>query len=197
MYGVHKKGKNSGFKRGEGITAGGGGKGAPLFSRPKGQSKGKTPGGARVVRRQKLEAKNHSHDRSGANQHQARGTEKVEPQRRSEADQEAAAVTPTSAAGEGGGGGGDEGSGPGAKGAPLPVKGAAAAGWAGGDEDVSGTVIGSPEGTKGKLAFGAPGLKSAGGDASDGLGAAIAIGVAALLAALVGVGWEQRRGRLA
>ena len=32
-------------------------------------------------------------------------------------------------------------------------------------EEVSGTVIGSPEGTGGKLAFGAPGLKSAGGGA--------------------------------
>jgi prenyltransferase beta subunit len=193
--GVHKKGKNSGFKRGEGITAGGGGKGAPLFSRPKGQSKGKTPGGARVVRRQKLEAKDHSHNRRGANQHQARGTERVEPQQRSEADQEVAAVTPTFAGGKGGGGG-DEGSGPGAKGAPLPVKGAASAGPTGGDEEVSGTLLGSPEGTKGKLAFGAPGLKSAGGEGS-GLGAAIAIGVAALLAAAVGAGWEQRRGRLA
>ena len=58
-------------------------------------------------------------------------------------------------------------------------------------------MIGSPEGSGGKLAFGAPGLKSAGGDASDGLAAAIAIGVAALLAAAVGAGWEQRRGRLA
>jgi hypothetical protein len=192
--GVHKKGKNSGFKRGEGISAGGGGNGAPLFSRPKGQSKGKTPGGARVVRRQKREATDHSHDRRGANQHQARGTERVEPRRRPEADQEVAAVTPTLAGGGRGGGGGDEGSGPGAKGAPLPVKGAATAGSAGNGEEVSGTVIGSPEGTKGKLAFGAPGLKSAGGEGS-GLGAAIAIGAAALLAAAVGVGWEQLRGR--
>ena len=178
------------------MIAGGGGDGAPLFSRPKPQSKGKTPGGARVVRRQKLEPKDHSHNRRGANQHQARGTERVEPQSRAEADQEAAAVTPTLATGGEGGGGGDEGSGPGAKGAPLPVKGAATADPAG-HEEVSGTVIGSPEGTGGKLAFGAPGLKSAGGDASGGLGAAIAIGVAALLAAGIGVGWEQRRGRLA
>ena len=58
-------------------------------------------------------------------------------------------------------------------------------------------MIGSPEAARGKLAFGAPGLKSAGGTASDGLGAAIAIGVAALLAACLGAGLEQRRGRLA
>jgi Squalene-hopene cyclase C-terminal domain/Prenyltransferase and squalene oxidase repeat len=182
-----------GVVQGEGVDAGGGGDGAPLFSRPKPQSKGKTPGGARVVRRQKLEALDHSHSRRGANQHQPRGIEKVEPRERSEADQEVAAVNATPA----GGGGGDEGSGPGVKGAPIPVKGAAKGDPGGGHEEVSGTVIGSPEGTAGKLAFGAPGLKSAGGGASDGLGAAVAIGVAALLAAGLGAGWEQRRGRLA
>src|ERR1700761_5694667 len=104
----------AGFKQGEGVDAGGGGNGAPLFGRPKPQSKGRTPGGARVVRRQKLEALDHSRNRRGANQHQPRGTEKVEPRERSEADQEAAAVSPT-AAGGGEGGGGDEGSGSGAK----------------------------------------------------------------------------------
>ncbi|HJZ37117.1 MAG TPA: prenyltransferase/squalene oxidase repeat-containing protein [Solirubrobacterales bacterium] len=185
------------FKQGEGVIAGGGGDGAPPFSRPKPQSKGKTPGGARVVHRQKHEPKDHSRNRRGANQHQARGTERVEPQIRAEADQEAATVTPTPATDGEYGGGGDEGSGPGAKGAPLPVDGAAKGDPGGGHEEVSGTVIGSPDGTGGKLAFGAPGLKSAGGGASDGLGAAIAIGVAALLAAGLGVGLEQRRGRIA
>jgi hypothetical protein len=183
--------------QGEGVNAGGGGNGAPLFSRPKPQSKGKTPGGARVVRRQKLEALDHSHNRRGANQHPPRGIENVEPRERSEADQEVAAVSATAAGGGEGGGGGDEGSGPGAKGAPIPVRGAAAADLTASDEEISGTVIGSPEGAHGKLAFGAPGLKSAGGGASDGLGDAIAIGVAALLAAGLGAGLEQRRGRLA
>jgi prenyltransferase beta subunit len=186
-----------GFVQGEGVNAGGGGDGAPLFSRPKPQSKGKTPGGARVVRRQRAKARDHSHNRRGANQHQPRGTEKVEPPERSEADQEVAAVSATAPTGGEGGGGGDEGSGPGAKGAPLPVKGAATTDPTASHEEVSGTVIGSPEGTHGKLAFGAPGLKSAGGGASDGLGAAIAIGVAVLLGAGLGAGLEQRRGRLA
>jgi prenyltransferase beta subunit len=186
----------AGFKQGEGVDAGGGGNGAPLFSRPKPQSKGKTPGGARVVRRQQVKARDHSHNRRGANQHQPRGIEKVEPRERSEADQEAAAVTPTFAGGEGGGGG-DEGSGPGARGAPLPVKGAPREAATTSGEEVSGTVIGSPEGTGGKLAFGAPGLKSAGAGASAGLGVAIAIGVATLLAAAFGVGLERHRGRLA
>jgi hypothetical protein len=191
--------RGGGFKRGEGVIAGGGGDGAPLFSRPKPQSKGKTPGGARVVRRQKLEANDHSHNRRGANQHQARGTERFEPLSRSEADQEAPSVSSTAATGGGvgAGGGGNEGSGPGDRGAPIPVEGTPRDAPTTSGEEVDGTVIGSPEGMKGKLAFGAPGLKSAGGDASDGLGAAIAIGVAALLAAGLGAGWEHRRGRLA
>jgi hypothetical protein len=191
------------FKRGEGVIAGGGGDGAPLFSRPKPQSKSETPGGARVVRRQGVEAKDHSQDRRGANVHQARGTERVEPRLPSEADQEAAAVSSTATTSDGGGerssgaggGGGDDGSGAGERGAPVPVEGSPREGSTANRDEVSGTVIGSPEGTKGKLAFGAPGLKS--GGAPSGSGAAAAIAIAALLAACVGVGWEQRCGRLA
>lgn len=198
---TNSDGGGGGFQQGEGVIAGGGGDGAPLFSRPKPQSKGKTPGGARVVRRQKLEAKDHSQDRRGANVHQARGTERFEPLMAREADQDAPSVSSTattsSEGGSGaGGGGGDEGSGPGERGAPLPVEGAPLEAATTSGEEVSGTVIGSPEGAKGKLAFGAPGLKGAGGGGS-GLGAAIAIGVAVLLAAAIGAGWEQRRGRLA
>jgi hypothetical protein len=46
-----------------GVIAGGGGRGAPLFSRPKPQSKGRTPGGARQVRHR--EAVDHSATRRG------------------------------------------------------------------------------------------------------------------------------------
>ena len=54
-------------------------------------------------------------------------------------------------------------------------------------EEVSGVVIGSPDGNeKGKLAFGAPGLRSAGAGATVRPWTAIAIGAAALLAALRG-----------
>ena len=42
-------GQGEGTQSGEGVIAGGGGRGAPLFSRPKPQSQGKTPGGARIV----------------------------------------------------------------------------------------------------------------------------------------------------
>jgi hypothetical protein len=59
---------------------------------------------------------------------------------------------------------------------------------------VSGVVIGSPDGTEGKLAFGAPGLRSAGAGSGSGLGTAIAIGIAALLAASLGVAWERHKG---
>jgi hypothetical protein len=199
---TNSSGGGGGFQQGEGVIAGGGGDGAPLFSRPKPQSKGKTPGGARVVRRQKLKAKDHSQDRRGANVHQARGTERFEPLMARQTDQGAPSVSSTATTGGEGkrgsdGGGGDDGNGPGERGAPLPVERAPREATATGGEQVSGTVIGSPDGTKGKLAFGAPGLKGAGGGASDGLGAAIAIGVATFLAAAIGAGWEQRHGRLA
>jgi Prenyltransferase and squalene oxidase repeat len=175
----------------EGVLAGGGGAGAPAFSRPQAQSKGKTPGGARIVRGQGLRVRDHSDRRRGANLHQARGTEKSEPQRDAEADQEAGAVSTTAMAA-----------------APKPPRGGAADGGekgkrqgdaTTGGEEVSGALIGSPAGADGRgaLAFGAPGLRSAAAGGGDGLGAAIAIGVAALLAAGLGAGLERRRGTLA
>lgn len=208
----------------EGVTAGGGGNGAPLFSRPKPQSKGQTPGGARIVRGEGLRARDHSKTRRGANQHQARGTEKTESTHTPEADQETGSVsheaqtasaaipsasTATQASGGSDHGGnrpdgshriqaprmgdvGGEGTGPNTS---LPVGDSSRRGTTTGEE-VSGVVIGSPEGGHGKVAFGAPGLRSANA-ASDGLGTAIGIGVAALLAAGFGIGWERRRGRLA
>jgi prenyltransferase beta subunit len=189
----------------EGVLDNGGGHGAPAFSRPKAQSKGKTPGGARVVHGQGLKAQDHSGRRRGANLHQARGTEKAEPATASAADQEVESVSATaSAAGAAkppSGGAGDDGidgKGSGARGAPLPVQGSPQSEASASGEEVSGQVIGSPEGTGDKLAFGAPGLRSAGdGGGGSGLDTAIAIGIAALLAAGLGVGLEHRRGALA
>ena len=184
------------------MIAGGGGDGAPLFSRPKPQSKGKTPGGARVVRRQKLEARDRSAaSGAAANHHQARGTETVEPaarrakptrrRRQRELDRDDRRRT--------GGGGGGAKVPAGRPRGPWPGRGRADAGS--GDasrEEVSGTVIGSPEGRKGELAFGAPGLKQRRRRGRRRrLGAAIAIGVAALLAAGARRRRQQRRGRLA
>lgn len=178
----------------EGVLAGGGGAGAPAFSRPQAQSKGKTPGGARIVRGQGLRARDHSDRRRGANLHQARGTEKSEPRSGAEADQEAGAVDADASTAA-------------AVAAPKPPSGGAVDGREKGKrqgdamtggEEVSGALVGSPAGTDGRaaLAFGAPGLRSASAGGGEGLGPAIAIGVAALLAAGLGLGLERRRGTL-
>ncbi|HVX34246.1 MAG TPA: prenyltransferase/squalene oxidase repeat-containing protein, partial [Solirubrobacterales bacterium] len=76
----------------EGVIAGGGGGGAPAFSRPKAQSVGKTPGGARLVHGSALGARDRSRSRRGPNAAQPRGAETTEPRRPSEADPEAPAV---------------------------------------------------------------------------------------------------------
>jgi prenyltransferase beta subunit len=191
----------------EGVIAGGGGHHAPAFSRPKAGSKGETPGGARVVDGESLEAEhkakpvNHSpHRRRGANLEQARGTESVEPRSPEEADQEVEEVSAGAAGPAEGssGGGGDEGHGPGAKGAPIAAANPPRAASGSDGDEVSGVVIGAPEGDeRGKHAFGAPGLRSAGAGSADEAWTALAIAAAAALAALIGAGWEQRRGRLA
>jgi hypothetical protein len=194
----------------EGVIAGGGGNGAPNFSRPKAGSKGKTPGGARIVRGEGLRARDHSTIRRGANQHQANGTETAEPSSAAAADQEVAAVSAgtrlAASAAETGARTDPAASeaaasttGAGRK--PPPESGTSTAGTRRGPrtasgEKVSGALIGTPDSrARGKLAYGAPGLRSGGED--DGAGPALAIGAAALLAALLGIGWERRRGTFA
>jgi hypothetical protein len=173
-----------------GVGAGGGGNGAPDFSSPQPESKGRTPRGARIKHHQKGETASvadHSRTRRGENLHQAQGTETQEPQRESEADQEVehvrAGATPSTNDGEAGGDG-DGGKGPGERGTPLPATRAERAVATTSGEEVSGVVIGSPEGQKGKLAFGAPGLRSAarGGTEDPWVPLAIAAGAAVLLA---------------
>jgi prenyltransferase beta subunit len=187
----------------EGVVAGGGGDGAPAFSRPKAKSKGRTPGGARLVRAQGLRAKDHSDRRRGANVNQARGTETVEPGSAAEADQEVEEVAPGPAGTSDGGSRGAGGEGPehdrsGDGGAPGALGDPPRTASPSGGEEVSGVVIGSPDGDeRGKLAFGAPGLRGAGAGAGAEPWTAIAIGAAALLAAALGFGWERRRGAVA
>jgi prenyltransferase beta subunit len=184
----------------EGVISGGGGHGAPAFSRPKAQSKGKTPGGARLVRGQSIHSRDHSRSRRGENEGQPRGAETAEAQRLSETDQEAPSVSHESTEGGAAGGGGDDGDrggGPGAKGAPIEAERAKSATRTTTGEEVSGVVIGSPDGEEGTLAFGAPGLRTAGGGSAGSEWAAIAIAIAAALAALGGVVWERRRGAVA
>jgi prenyltransferase beta subunit len=86
-------GQGEGSQSGSGVIAGGGGRGAPLFSRPKPQSKGKTPGGARVIRNENAGVTNHSETRRGSNAKQPTWTQSSEPTRL--------------AGGAGGGAGGD------------------------------------------------------------------------------------------
>ncbi|MET0558855.1 MAG: prenyltransferase/squalene oxidase repeat-containing protein [Solirubrobacterales bacterium] len=75
-------GEGGGSQSGSGVIAGGGGDGAPLFSRPQPQSKGRTPGGARLVRNKGLRPVDRSETRRGANVEQPRGSETAEPKGR-------------------------------------------------------------------------------------------------------------------
>lgn len=174
-----KSGQGEGTQSGKGVIAGGGSAGAPLFSRPKPQSKGKTPGGARAVHAEPA-ARDHSRTRRGENAVQSTATVSAEP--RNESDRESAA-----GGGAASGPGGSSGSG-GAGAAATPsraVKERAA-------QEVSGTLVGASVGS-GPGAFGAPGLHSSGADPGGDSWAAAAIAAAAMLCALVGSGLELRR----
>jgi Squalene-hopene cyclase C-terminal domain len=159
-------GEGEGNQSGKGVIAGGGGGGAPLFSRPRPQSKGKTPGGARTIGNEGVRVVNHSETRRGPNARQSDVTQIRE--------------ATESAARSGGGASGSSTAGGGRA--------------SGAGREVSGTVIGSVGSTRpGKLAFGAPGLHGAGVD-RDGEGlVAAGIGALSLLLALGGAGWERRR----
>jgi hypothetical protein len=159
-------GQGEGTQSGKGVIAGGGSAGAPLFSRPKPQSKGKTPGGARVVHAEPT-ARDHSGTSRGENAIQSAATVGVEPKRESDREPgaggsgQAGAVVPSGQA---------TGEGPG--------------------REVSGTLVGAGGGPG---AFGAPGLHSAGVDSGGASLPAAAIAAAALLCALAGSGLELRR----
>jgi hypothetical protein len=185
----------------DGVGAGGGGKGARDFSRPQPGSKGKTPGGARVVHpKSSQKARGHSQSRRGANQHQARGTETAEPQSESEDDQEVAAVSGAGAAtgqsGAGGGGDGGHGTASGHRGSPVPAEDARQTSRTASGREVSGAVIGSSADDRGKVAFGAPGLRSAGrSGGGEEPWVPLAIGAAALVLLALAARLELR-GRL-
>lgn len=154
---------------GEGVIAGGGGNGAPLFSRPRPGSRGRTPGGVRVVGSGRA-ARDRASSRHGRNVKQPGGTVRSEPR-----------------AGAGGhSAGGDSGG--------RPPGGSGHASPGGGDEqgrEVRGELIGSAESSRAG-AFGAPGLHSAGGEEGEGW-LALGIAAGAALSALGGAGWEWRR----
>jgi prenyltransferase beta subunit len=168
-------GEGEGTQSGSGVIAGGGGKGAPLFSRPKPQSKGETPGGARLIHNENKHSVNHSKTARGSNAKQSSVTAAAEPSRKDES-------TSGSPTGSTGGSGG-------------------AKGRSGGEErghEVTGTLVGASAGSpeQGALAFGAPGLHSAGADPTGTPWAAFAIAAAALLLGLAGSQLERRRGEV-
>jgi prenyltransferase beta subunit len=151
-----------------GVLAGGGGRRAPLFSRPKPQSQGKTPGGVRQIRRVRRAA-DHSRTRRGENAEQPTATATSEPVRKR------AEAPPASRAGSGGGGG-------------EPSSGGEGGGDAGAGE-VTGTLVGG-----GLAGFGAPGLHGAGAGSGGAPWTAPAIVAAALLCGFGGAQLERRRG---
>jgi prenyltransferase beta subunit len=166
-------GQGEGSQAGNGTIAGGGGRGAPLFSRPKPQSRGKTPGGVRVLHSRPPRARNRSATRRGENPEQSTGTVAHEAGRRDvhrrRADRN------RSAGGSGGVG--------------APATAGDAAGRQGGGEEVTGMLVGS-----GAPGFGAPGLHSAGIDGDGMPWPALAIAAAAVLCALGGSQLERRGG---
>ncbi len=162
---------------GEGVIAGGGGRGAPLFSRPKPQSRGRTPGGTRVLRSR--DPVDHSSTRRGANRVQSTATVELEAPGAEGTEAPAGARAPAAAAA-----GGESESAAGAgSGAGSRSKGSAGAG-----EEVTGVLVGD----RGGSAIGAPGLR--GGAAEDqGPWVALGIGAVALLIGLAGAAAERRR----
>jgi prenyltransferase beta subunit len=171
-------GQGEGTQSAKGVIAGGGSAGAPLFSRPKPQSKGKTPGGARIVHKEPA-TRDYSRTRRGENATQPAATVSAEPGSDSER-------TPSAGGASGAGPGGSGGSG-GAE-AVTPTQ----AANEGVDREVSGTLVAANAGS-GPGAFGAPGLHSSGTDPGGASWAAAVIAAAALLSALVGSGLEFRR----
>jgi prenyltransferase beta subunit len=198
-------GQGGGVQSGDGVIAGGGGKGAPLFGRPKPQSKGKTPGGVRQIRPSR-HAANHSRTRRGEHTKQPTGTATDEPRREYGAAGGAADSTGSGsgASSQGsasasasrtapGAGSGESGS---ATASTLSAGGKQGKGGKG--RPVTGTLVGASTGSprEGALAFGAPGLHSAGIGSSGTPWLAIAIAAAALLLGLAGSQLERRRGEV-
>lgn len=186
-------GEGEGSQSGDGVIAAGGGRGAPLFSRPKPQSRGRTPGGARVLRNRDVRVRNHSDTRRGEDAEQPTATQRAEASTAPE-DPAAGASEPPASLGGTDDADADQGGGSGSGAASLrALPGAGRSGRSGdGDgREVTGALLGSPG--SGELAFGAPGLHGAGFDGDEEWSVAIGIAAAALLLALGGAGLEHRR----
>lgn len=193
-----KPGEGEGAQAGGGVIAGGGGRGAPVFSRPQPQSRGRTPGGARAIGN-KSKARNQSETRRGGADEQPRGTQTAEAG--SAAEDARARETAESGSGQGnatgiGDAGGSAGGADGTAGggaAAVALGASRGARGTGAGKEVTGAVIGASDPRRRAQHFGAPGLHGAGVDSGGEATAAIAIAAAALLAALIGAGGERRR----
>lgn len=165
-------GQGEGSQSGSGVIAAGGGRGAPLFSRPKPQSKGKTPGGMRVLDSRRAEVRNHSETRRGENREQSTGTAMSEGQTR---DARRQSDRDRSVIGSGG------------RGRAAALNRAGRRGGSG--REITGTLVGD-----GEAGFGAPGLHGAGAGDGGTPWTAISIAAAALLLGFGGSQLERRSG---
>jgi prenyltransferase beta subunit len=166
----HGQGGES-FQPGSGVIAGGGGDGAPLFSRPQPQSKGSTPGGARQLSSRAVQ-------RSLVVTHRNPGA----PRRARTLVSAAATSKPSTH---------DRDS---ASGSARKGLGAAETGHGNGSAGrvVKGVLIDSPSNSQAGEA-GAPGLRGAGAGGNQTSWLAITIVGALLLAAIVGMQLERHR----
>jgi hypothetical protein len=177
------------------VIAGGGGDGAPLFSRPQPQSEGHTPGGVRLL------TSKHT-DKAGTKHRHNPG-----PARRTPVPTTTTAVPESNMHHNDSTGTGRNGKGPGSASAGIGTHGGAhaggialsGAGAAGGGRPGGGEVKGVPIGasfstnTQDALEPGAPGLHGAGAGTSQTPWPAIGIAAAAVLLALLGSLLERRR----
>lgn len=167
-------GEGPGVGRGssEGVIVGGGGEGAPLFSRPKPKSKGHSPGGIRRLKSQ-------AHERPHARQRNPRPIRKQPAPAVVRTTGSKAHVSQTHAS---------------KKRLRTGVSKRGDASKGGNGTEVNGVLIGNPKATNvdDRLQSGAPGLRSAsGGEQSQGLTTAIYAAIAALI--LAGALVEHRR----
>jgi Squalene-hopene cyclase C-terminal domain/Prenyltransferase and squalene oxidase repeat len=197
--------------KGGGVIAGGGGDGAPLFSRPQPASKGHTPGGDRQPNQPKSQKhmRRHTHRRNpGTARRRVAPTITIAKPSRARVRQDPASSSSAMRLGRTRGSA-DRGAGPGAEaagtgsgsggsgkgGVSLPGAEAAKPSRTATGAEVKGVLIGSPKAaTNGdQLEAGAPGLRSAGEGDDRGQWLTIAIYAAIAVLILTGALIEQRR----
>jgi prenyltransferase beta subunit len=198
---------------GSGVAAGSGGAGAPLFSRPQPQSRGKKPGGRRQLRSGHAPAahKKTERRRNPGTRLKATGptTTTTAPEQSSNHLGEAAGSATKGASGTGPA---STGSTKNAQGPGSAPAGAGSSGFAGihglsttagstqqpGGQDVKGVLIGAPGNatTQNALDQGAPGLHGAGAGGNQKPWPAIGVVCALLLSVLAGMQIERRRSQV-